>query len=148
MSATVETKETTFDRLAFCAIHGLLPTEAGLSYRQALAYEAKEYRKVCNANPLTDQELEQHAYTLYEHFKIVDQLYKEENPPETQTRKYRKKPVVVDVAGPITEQMKIKTLEGEMLALPGDYIITGVHGERYPCKPEIFLKTYELVEGN
>lgn len=37
----------------------------------------------------------------------------------------------------------IETLEGGHIVCPGDYIITGVAGERYPCKPEIFAKTYE-----
>jgi len=41
----------------------------------------------------------------------------------------------------------IKTLEGEMKASIGDYIIKGVNGEFYPCKPDIFEKTYEKVEG-
>ena len=41
--------------------------------------------------------------------------------------------------------LKIPTLEGEMKAMPGDYIIKGVHGEFYPCKPDIFYKTYEKV---
>lgn len=40
----------------------------------------------------------------------------------------------------------IPTLEGDMLALDGDYIIKGVNGEFYPCKPDIFEKTYEIVE--
>jgi len=35
------------------------------------------------------------------------------------------------------------TLEGGHLVQPGDWIITGVQGERYPCKPEIFAATYE-----
>lgn len=39
--------------------------------------------------------------------------------------------------------MKIKTLEGEHIATEGDYIIKGVHVEFYPCKPDIFKKTYE-----
>lgn len=39
----------------------------------------------------------------------------------------------------------IKTLEGKMLANYGDYIIKGVEGEFYPCKPDIFHKTYEEV---
>lgn len=42
--------------------------------------------------------------------------------------------------------LKIKTLEGEMIASEGDYIIKGVNGEFYPCKPDIFEKTYEIVE--
>lgn len=37
----------------------------------------------------------------------------------------------------------IPTLEGVMTAKPGDYVIKGVHGEFYPCDPEIFAKTYE-----
>jgi hypothetical protein len=40
----------------------------------------------------------------------------------------------------------IETLEGEMAAKPGDWIIKGVNGEFYPCKPDIFDKTYEPVE--
>ena len=48
--------------------------------------------------------------------------------------------------GPVTISIKIKTLEGEMLASIGDFIIKGVDGEFYPCKPDIFQKTYEEVE--
>ena len=40
----------------------------------------------------------------------------------------------------------IETLEGSMTASPGDWIIRGVNGECYPCKPDIFDKSYELVE--
>ncbi len=39
--------------------------------------------------------------------------------------------------------LRIQTLEGEMKADIGDYIIKGVNGEFYPCKPDIFAKTYE-----
>lgn len=39
----------------------------------------------------------------------------------------------------------IKTLEGDHLALPGDWIVRGLQGELYPCKNEIFNKTYEPV---
>ena len=82
--------------------------------------------------------------------------------------KYRKKPVVVEavewrlMAGgcppehyPDRMAVKrrwfhggwwIKTLEGWMQTEPGDWIITGVQGERYPCKPDIFVLTYEAVE--
>jgi len=41
----------------------------------------------------------------------------------------------------------VKTLEGFMEASFGDWIITGVKGERYPCKPDIFAQTYEPVGG-
>lgn len=41
--------------------------------------------------------------------------------------------------------MKIKTLEGDMRVNKGDFIIKGVNGEFYPCKPDIFEKTYEVV---
>lgn len=43
----------------------------------------------------------------------------------------------------------IRTLEGEHLANIGDYIIKGVQGEFYPCKPDIFEQTYEVIkDGN
>ncbi|MBM4646563.1 hypothetical protein GS464_29550 [Rhodococcus hoagii] len=41
----------------------------------------------------------------------------------------------------------IQTLEGKMSVSKGDYIIKGVQGEFYPCKPEIFEQTYEAVES-
>lgn len=80
--------------------------------------------------------------------------------------KYRKKPVVIeavqfttmnwhaarDFLGSVGEESPagfiIHTLEGDMLASPNDYIIKGVDGEFYPCKPDIFEKTYEIVEGD
>ena len=40
----------------------------------------------------------------------------------------------------------IETLEGKMYISNGDWIITGVKGEKYPCKPDIFAATYEAVE--
>lgn len=88
--------------------------------------------------------------------------------------KYRKKPVVIDaikfeyskdgievlksfVGESLANYAKdrhpnaigvarIKTLEGAILATEGDYIIKGVKGEFYPCKPDIFEMTYERVE--
>jgi len=80
--------------------------------------------------------------------------------------KYRKKPIVVDairyedltinevclfMGGDTlvdfkTHSIIIETLEGKMFAKPGDYIIKGVKGEFYPCKPDIFEQTYEKVE--
>jgi hypothetical protein len=43
------------------------------------------------------------------------------------------------------DRIEIETLEGTMSANPGDWIIKGVNGEFYPCKPDIFAKTYEPV---
>lgn len=43
------------------------------------------------------------------------------------------------------DKLTIPTLEGEMTASKGDYIIKGVAGEFYPCKPDIFKKMYEEV---
>lgn len=90
--------------------------------------------------------------------------------------KYRKKPVVVEAfkwtGGPDQEEdpewivealaaepwkariiqinneilLEISTLEGRMTANVGDYIIKGVKGELYPCKPDIFEATYEKVD--
>lgn len=52
-----------------------------------------------------------------------------------------------DAPWKVTENLgiDIPTLEGVMHASPGDWIIRGVHGECYPCKPDIFEKTYERV---
>lgn len=43
-------------------------------------------------------------------------------------------------------QLVVKTLEGDHIASPGDWIIRGVKGELYPCKPEIFAMTYDPVD--
>lgn len=59
--------------------------------------------------------------------------------------KYRKKPVVVE-AYQTDKELDIETLEGTMHASVGDYIITGINGEQYPCKPDIFAKTYEPAD--
>lgn len=89
--------------------------------------------------------------------------------------KYRKKPVVIEAVqlrwdtwnemcdfadvgkladgkpeGVLYDENKIgldiPTLEGVMTASENDYIIRGIHGELYPCKPDIFEATYEKVE--
>ncbi len=44
------------------------------------------------------------------------------------------------------DELHISTLEGIMIAKPEDYIIKGIKGELYPCKPDIFEATYERVE--
>lgn len=46
---------------------------------------------------------------------------------------------------PPTGELDIPTLEGVMTAKPGDWIIKGVKGEFYPCKPDIFEATYDKV---
>lgn len=79
--------------------------------------------------------------------------------------KFRKKPVVIEAVqwtgsnsfeiaqfmneslyGEWVNEVSIRTLEGTMTASIGDWIIKGVSGEFYPCKPDIFEKTYEAVE--
>lgn len=77
--------------------------------------------------------------------------------------KFRKKPVVIEATQWFKEgdhpavrimpadqgaapQPFIHTLEGPLLVAPGDWIITGVLGEHYPCKPDIFELTYEPVQ--
>lgn len=61
-------------------------------------------------------------------------------------RKFRKKPVVVE-AYQTDRKIVVQATEGPLLASPGDWIITGVDGKQYPCKPDIFEKTYEPVNG-
>lgn len=57
---------------------------------------------------------------------------------------------VIDGRVRYTEEgtMLIQTLEGVMQAEPGDWIIRGIKGELYPCKPDIFVKTYEPAESD
>ena len=79
--------------------------------------------------------------------------------------KYRKKPVVIEAVqwtgnnleelrafvpeqhrnNKIHQPLGIVTLEGVMTVSEGDYVIKGIAGEFYPCKPDIFEKTYEAV---
>lgn len=86
--------------------------------------------------------------------------------------KFKKKPVVIeafqfnggfsfdemlcefgkDFADAVTyskfsNELEIATLEGVMRTQPGDWIIRGVKGEFYPCKPDIFAETYEEADG-
>lgn len=53
---------------------------------------------------------------------------------------------VLEAAAGGRDPLRIKTLEGVLTVRPGDYIIQGVKGELYPCKPDIFEATYELVD--
>lgn len=54
--------------------------------------------------------------------------------------------LIICEASEADKSMKISTLEGEVTASEGDYIIKGVKGEFYPCKPDIFKETYDIVE--
>ncbi|HOV69025.1 MAG TPA: hypothetical protein PLZ84_01725 [Clostridia bacterium] len=59
--------------------------------------------------------------------------------------KFVKKPIIVE-AYQTDKEMIIHTLEGDLKASVGDWIITGLRGEQYPCKPDIFEKTYTPIE--
>lgn len=63
--------------------------------------------------------------------------------PKWLAEHYEKGGVVV-----LPKGISLPTLEGEMLASLDDWIIRGVQGEIYPCKPEIFAATYDLVAGD
>lgn len=69
-------------------------------------------------------------------------MNKETKIDETKFKSYTKKPIAVQ-AYQTEEEMEIETLEGTMKANKGDWIIKGVKGELYPCKPDIFNLTYE-----
>lgn len=60
-------------------------------------------------------------------------------------RKFRKRPIVIE-AYQTDRELIIQTLEGPLRADPGDWIITGIKGEEYPCKPDVFVRTYEPVD--
>ena len=86
------------------------------------------------------------------------------NKPSNGLLKFRKKPIVIDAFRPGIDEMPvwllnhpgfklwtclehayIETLEGKMHITKGDWIIKGVKGEIYPCKPDVFEETYEVV---
>jgi hypothetical protein len=58
----------------------------------------------------------------------------------------RKRPVEVE-ARKATEREEIQTREGTVVAEPGDVVLRGVEGEVYPCDPDIFAGTYEVVDS-
>lgn len=61
-------------------------------------------------------------------------------------QEFADKDIRVDYADKDNPVLKVETLEGTMTASVGDWIIKGVNGEFYPCKPDIFEKTYEPAE--
>lgn len=73
-----------------------------------------------------------------EAFQLTDQEFATQPTPNAPASK----DIVYD---PLTKTATIFTLEGNMLARLGDWIIRGVNGEYYPCKPDIFEKTYAPV---
>lgn len=69
-----------------------------------------------------------------------------DHPAVISFEQYEKKRNVAFPADYSIESFLIETLEGHYNVAPGDWIITGVNGEHYPCKPDIFEKTYEPAE--
>jgi hypothetical protein len=61
--------------------------------------------------------------------------------------KFKPKSNVVIDAVPITKTMEIKTKEGTMTGNPGDWLITGTEGEKYPCKDSVFRTKYDPVDN-
>ncbi len=80
-------------------------------------------------------------------FSRIKFLNESKNDKYNKKRKYRKIPLIIE-AYQTDKAINIKTLEGVMRADPGDYIITGIKGEQYPCKPDIFEKTYRIVDDD
>jgi hypothetical protein len=62
----------------------------------------------------------------------------------SEVKEYRKRPIVIK-AVELKKDMTVPTLEGDMDGHAGDFLIKGIAGEIYPCKRDIFLKTYEAV---
>ena len=77
-------------------------------------------------------------------FKWTGDMFQNED-PEWITEAIQEGKVYFSNIGEENVVMKIETLEGTHTANRGDYIIQGVKGELYPCKPDIFEATYELV---
>lgn len=77
----------------------------------------------------------------YKNFVVIDAL------KDTQgfIGRYRKRPIEISAVR-LQERVCIKTLEGDMFGEVGDWLIQGIKGELYPCKPDIFDATYEIAD--
>lgn len=85
----------------------------------------------------------------YQKKPVVIEAIQYDDKPETDIElqeQFGIDPVRVSYKNPDDPILIIETLEGEMKAHVGDYIIRGVHGELYPCKPDIFNETYQKVD--
>lgn len=118
-------------------------------------------------------EHQKHGGITAEAADVIEELIKDNavlRGEQVMIEKYRKKPVIIEAVEytgynyPQVQdwidgtrsiwpqwvhnygEFKIPTLEGDMTVSLGDYVIKGVNGEFYPCKPDIFEKTYERVE--
>lgn len=136
-----------------------------------LSHDGSKIRALCGAPVMaTGSQLEDWGLVFGEHFPKRPTYCKEcDNLWRTQAmQKFRKKPVVIEAAqlttaafssthpnlehipgvtyDPLRHCAFIRTLEGEMRAEVGDWIIRGVEGELYPCKPSVFWATYEEVK--
>lgn len=99
-------------------------------------YESIEYINECYKKDMEILDAEEREWL--EQFDDIPPI--EDSP----VKRYRKKPIIIEAY--VTEKEKfIDTPEGTMKASKGDYIITGVKGEKYPCKPDIFHETYEEI---
>lgn len=100
-------------------------------------------------------------------FKEGKPIISNEDEKENKIMKFRKKPIIIEAIqfnGENMDEIKslfpdikcfssaighffhIETEEGTMCAMKGDWIIKGVKGEFYPCKPDIFVETYEQLD--
>lgn len=92
-----------------------------------------KYRK----KPIVIEAIQWNGFNVDEINGFVDKLLETELESETAYLAGKGAPIF---------SLKIETIEGVMKAMPKDWIIKGVNGEFYPCKPDIFEKTYEEVE--
>lgn len=99
-----------------------------------------------------DHPLDYCGNTVDGSFEEISETFRRENGWEGEIVRYFRNPLVdgqsscKHCAKLMHDHGWIDTLEGGHIVCPGDWIITGVKGEHYPCKPDIFAATYELEE--
>ncbi|MFU2102400.1 hypothetical protein [Paenibacillus larvae] len=78
----------------------------------------------------------------------AEQWWKAGDVPDAGVNQYKpsNRGICTECGDRLERHGKCPTLEGNHIVCPGDYIIRGVKGEYYPCKPDIFAETYEPVE--
>lgn len=80
---------------------------------------------------------------VIEAVQVTDEWFDADNPNPLHPIGTKERPIIID---PLRRVVEIHTLEGVMIARVLDWIITGVKSEKYPCKPDIFERTYEPVD--
>lgn len=123
-----------------CLSNKIFPLECPLIKKETILETVKPDLEIINE--ITGKTIPvKHRSSKYDEHKKIEGLWSAQSKLGP-AKKYRKKPITI-TAERILERIEIPTLEGVMTGNPGDWLITGVEGEKYPCSDSVFRATYE-----